>query len=941
MTLADSLGCPVLPDPPPDLLRDGEGPVLLLGNLADSRCVRELHHHFLCVTDRWYPGPGGYELRTLPAPFGGNDVVHLGYSDDVGLGAGTARLLELLDDPLPPLAEVHATRFPLSDAERDAIEHGAYPDQAWQIANSCLGDQKGYLGYLSGDGGLARQWAAAWEAILDCGIERTERIVQTHLFMLSRISVWRLLEAVGLVPDHLADAIPRYVLEWAESHEGWRHIDVPTYQSPHYPRQNHGLVPALALVMAGHWFATHHPEVTGPEQWRKVANAVFAPYVSSWKPLCDGLCHGWWMSQPVILEYALFDAEHRYFEGDGARTAAEGALAIVNNQGWMPSAGDADLDRQFPGPSLRAAAYWYGDGRYEYAHRRGHPNRVWKWLGAMSPPRAYDIGIAPVEPAGGLAVVPCDPLLYNVWELDPRGAPGVTDGPPTAPIERCFDKLAIRAGWQPDDTYLILDGIGGGSHSYADAASILDFARYGVSGIVCEDNFVWAAPEDHSTVTVTRDGVMGTVPAFAELECAEQRGDGSVYVRLKLAGYAGADWVREVDWQPGSTVRFTDTVTAREPGLYAVEAHFRTPAEAAIEGRGLVSLRRSESAGPVTFRIESDSPPEALRLSRVPIELRYRNLQETWEYTPPANEPENLWRERYQTGGIALTVFTARRTARLAAGESVSLVHEAWFELGHRPLAVATAAGGEQSEQPWRDLEGPVHAVARVEDDPPWLVVGHAAAQLSAIDLDGSLRWTHRIERDPCPWPWWELRTPAPVAVAAGRFREGVRIAVGCGDIQLRVFDEHGAEQWRYRYNEGVPGRVVIADVDGDGEPEIVMGGEVLSDTSCCRILTADRRLMAELYVEGWTSRLTALAWAVVDGRALLACGASRGRNLRVFDLTPLRDGGRAAELFMHQLGGAVTGLAFVDDGLRVTTSMGFELVYGLDGERRSVKLRT
>lgn len=83
-----------------------------------------------------------------------------------------------------------------------------------------------------------------------------------------------------------------------------------------------------------------------------------------------------------------------------------------------------------------------------------------------------------------------------------------------------------------------------------------------------------------------------------------------------------------------------------------------------------------------------------------------------------------------------------------------------------------------------------------------------------------------------------------------------------------------------------MPGRIRVADVDGSGRPSIVVGGEILSDTSCCRILDPQGLERASLWVEGWTSLLTALAFAERQSRHWIACGASRGDNLHLFALT-------------------------------------------------------
>ena len=172
------------------------------------------------------------------------------------------------------------------------------------------------------------------------------------------------------------------------------------------------------------------------------------------------------------------------------------------------------------------------------------------WL--TTPPRAFDVGVEPIVPevqtgvTTGVTVVPVDPLVYEVWERDPEMAPVVVTSPPPAPIESCFDKLAVRTGWTLADDYLLMDGLGGGSHSYDDAGGVLEYARLGVSLIVQEDSFVHSAPEHHSVVTIVRDGEAGVIPGFAVLEAKETETSGAVYLRIRLKDYAGADWVREV-----------------------------------------------------------------------------------------------------------------------------------------------------------------------------------------------------------------------------------------------------------------------------------------------------------------------------------------------------------------------------------------------------------
>jgi len=209
-------------------------------------------------------------------------------------------------------------------------------------------------------------------------------------------------------------------------------------------------------------------------------------------------------------------------------------------------------------------------------------------------------------------------------------------------------------------------------------------------------------------------------------------------------------------------------------------------------------------------------------------------------------------------------------------------------------------------------------------------VAGHGAAGLTAFNPNGQEQWTNKIVRDPCPWPWWELSTPAAIQVVGGMVNGEPFFAVGCGDIQLRCFDGKGVERWRWRYNEGVPGRVVITDVDGSGEPRIVVGGDILTDVSTCRILTPEGKQVAQMAVEGWTSMLTALAFGHTTNRRFIGCGANRGNNLHLFEL----EDGLWQRCWLKQPGGQVNGIAIFgdDDRVIVGTSQGFLLGYDFKG---------
>ena len=984
-------------DPADDALSKAEGPVFVVGNLADSRCVRGLYFRFLCATDKWYPGPQGFELRTLCNPLNtGHNVILVGYSDDRGAKNATEALLARLADPLPHLFDLKITRLPLSDDQISQCYTSVFEEAERKAANN-FGHKRGYLYYLTSDPWLGEEFRKTWLALLEYGHDNPG----LHLGGSIRWTPWRLVEDTGLFTDDERLAVMRWNHDWAEGSEGWRHVMAcPRCKDEHIPRQNHELAPAEGFAFLGDYFGMYHPEVKEAAKWREVAAHVFKPYGPHWKPICDGLCNGWWASQTHMMDYALTQPHHDYFELGGARKIANYAVACINNDGWFPSSGDSGISRQFPDPVLRMAAAYYNDGRYEWQRRRVPANRRLGWHVIAT--RAFDAGLEPVRPDEflGVTVLPMDPLVYNVWEKNPQIAHEASTTPPNVPIEQCFDKIAVRAGWELEDDYLLIDGLGGGSHSYDDAASVLDYQRLGVSVIVAHDSLFMSAPEEHSLVTIVRDGESGPIPAFPALEANETDADGNVYLRVRSRDYAGADWVREIHFLPGRCTVFVDTVEAKEAGEYAIEAHFRTPAKFEVQGRGARCRRKTPTAGEVTFRIASSCDASELRVSEKPMDMFCRT-----------DEQRYFWRLRHYTDEIVLTSLCARKVVRMKPGDALTMVHlaqvvgpgenEIAMTCGDKRIAVSDGmrswdlktiaemksvesthvdgapsselkparlleadspitalcpltdgrlfAGTESGDvhlldrhgnEVWRSqLSGRVHDVGAAEGDKILLAVGHGPEQISGLNLSGDRLWTADVEFEICPWPWWQMSSAAAVQVKGGAESGEPFVVVGTGDIHFRRLDRNGRQVWVERFNESVPGRLRVADVDGSGSPTIMVGGDILADQATVRLFSPDGKLLHELDVEDWVSTCTALSFAADGERRFIACGANRGKNLHLYELD--RESNAWKRLWLKRLGGGVTGIQVLADQGRVVagTSQAFLMGYDLAGNGLWTKL--
>ncbi len=88
---------PIIGDDAPGAAVPLTGNLIVLGNRSTNRTLEELYNRYYTLTDLRYPGPEGYEVRTLHNPFGnGCNALLVGGSDNVGVEAAARVLVEKL-----------------------------------------------------------------------------------------------------------------------------------------------------------------------------------------------------------------------------------------------------------------------------------------------------------------------------------------------------------------------------------------------------------------------------------------------------------------------------------------------------------------------------------------------------------------------------------------------------------------------------------------------------------------------------------------------------------------------------------------------------------------------------------------------------------------------------------------------------------------------------
>jgi len=1000
----------ILIDPEADALINADAPVVVIGNLADSKCVRFLYHKFLCLTDKHYPGNGGYTVRTIVNPFGtGMNLIHIGYSDDAGLSLATAYFLDKIGNPIPYCNEVVFTRLPCSMKYCEKIASSAVAEDAALIPsiNASFWWYIGYIAYLTNDSEQLHKYLDGWRKVIEISRKNHAIIGGAHLHMTSHIEIWRLMEYTGMIPDDLRGDIETCLYNWAQSEEGMKYAIESC--SPYLPSHNHTMFCALSLTYMADFFKTHYPDLSEPSEWTQAAENVFYTFNNGgWKPFCDDSGYAPNISLPLVCMYSIFEDKHRFLQKSG-KMAAQWIKSILGQNGFMPSFGDGTVYDPFPGALLAILSHYLDDGELKYIHDNVPDER--NLLPGICMQGAFDSGVEPVKPTQNMdvTVVPLDKFIYDSWDKDKKLAESLTITPPYGAYEQCFDKVSIRTGWGENEDYLLIDGLGSnGIHSYSDTMGVLDYTSHGITWLVEENCYRWPEPENCCIVTIARNGFAGKIPGIALIEEKKILDDRTVYLRMRLKNDNHTDWIREVFFVKGLCVVFRDTVEALEDGEYVVCSHFKTPGHATLEGNTLKSVRKNSEGQTYEMRLSGFGSTEiTMTADEIPfgeISFACGGSHKKNFYNHGIKMPElgrEMWVKRYHENSMILTASTTRSSAGLKKGESISLTHVVQpATLGSAEVAIEEKRGSlslvcgnevfefpteifplhkenntESFEYPhlsikkvtdfsypitglfpiegkqyactlsdgslvlmnggtirWKkDLQATIHCLTYAKHNDGMLLIGCGDDKLLAMNMEGTKLWEARIEGLPSIFVSWEKPHPQVVAVKCETIGGKPVIVAGCGDDRIRTYDLFGNFLNAFYVYATIPDAIEFADINADGELEILAAGKEASSQGVFMVYDANGKEGNHLYTSGWLNNIKSYSLRSQNGKFMLTCGMKYAENLKIMEI----ENGQLKTLSAKMLGGTVNTICEGENAIYAGTSKGFIIVLAKNGDTR------
>lgn len=560
--------------------------VIVIGDVSVNRFASELYRGIRTFEDRFYPGRGGWVVRSVHDTWGaGTNCLIAAGSDRQGHERAMEALVEKIaaawPDPVGFLLDVH----PVGEALDSVMELSTlvpYPQYAYRyLLAGDPDDLKTFRdGALSHEGEEESEW--------------NEFVSFNHLRHLTLMPAWDLVEEGPLLCDAERARIASLYLYCYRSREGAEYF--PASSDPKEPGPligNHASAAALNLYFAGHYFWLRY-RLAEAREWVARGRRYLSHH---WRNPRAGADMGYMEfcgTASDLLTCALHSGADDMLVSGMLKKAAERAILMCGNLGYALCEGEVGYDGKLisrnvmPHQFLARAAALTGDGRYQWWAQRPNPSRRGPGVHQRdSFFQRWDAGVEPQPPEDqvGLRWALADPTHFAANAPKWEGAGSLVHA------RLALDKLAFRSGLSPQDTYLAVGGLGVTGRGHEDAGAVLWYEAFGHVFLVDGGGTCAGAQNCHNSVVILKDGQGAEGVHYVTLDHAAQLGSRG-FVALDAANYNGCRWQRSLYWRAGDRFLVIDNVTAVQEAQFAVFSRWNVLGESTRLDDGLMTAQR-------------------------------------------------------------------------------------------------------------------------------------------------------------------------------------------------------------------------------------------------------------------------------------------------------------------------------------------------------------
>ncbi|MFO7947439.1 MAG: hypothetical protein R6V19_11580 [Armatimonadota bacterium] len=564
--------------------------LVLVGNAYNNRAIFRLYIRELALCDEDYPGTGGWIIRTVCDPWAaGHNAVIVGASDNQGLQKAADEFENALSVGDGTVTLPWAWRFESGvdadgrsryssrgydwDEYRETITYVDQPVK--QFPADVIGQSinAGQRYYQTGGENELRRFRMAIEELQKLG-DRLYESRRVEFSLKDFIIAWERMEVDPSFSETERSEIASFFYDlgclWESRY--WSSPSMSRRVEDLRPITNHPSNGTLGFMRLGLYLLRRcemSAEVReNAEKWVSSADAVFNAQEQSFKPGCDANGYQWWTLKHM-LKYATWRPDYDVFYNGNVRLMTDLLLSAADNMG--NAAGYGDVGSNLTGFSTHSqyicklAARHYGDGcaRWIAEYLGG------RFSGSEMPVEA----LKPVD-STGVTKIPWSRAYYD--DLAKRGGKYQR-----VPWQRTFDKIAFRAGFDPKEPYLLLDGIGGMGHGHDDCNAITRVTADEKIWLI-DDAYALKTMYDHNGVSVARNGLSPSEAYAAELHAfADLLSSGMTRSESPANGLM---WNRNIFWIKDGYFVIVDDLECKEAGDYQTNCTWRCATEGTLDG---------------------------------------------------------------------------------------------------------------------------------------------------------------------------------------------------------------------------------------------------------------------------------------------------------------------------------------------------------------------
>ncbi|MBT7302262.1 MAG: hypothetical protein HN849_22225, partial [Victivallales bacterium] len=568
---------------------------IAVGNMLQNKLAERLYCLWYTFEDAWYPGTGGWVVRSVHDPWGtGKNVILLAGSDAAGTAAAAEAFLKVLPaGPEPRLGQV--IKVAMAPAVEEGVRRAAGAGRV-QAARRSL-PRRSQRSLMSSAARAGMSYARSGDPerarlVLLYLLEhkrRPELGHDTHMELWKTIRAWDNVEECPAITDEERLEITNYLLYILRSPEGVFQSMFVGSLGRSTVRHNHHMLAAMDAYYGGQYFAKYH-QLAEAQDWLRKARFCFASQELQDKGEDEsGNYEGSTALRP-LLPYAYTEPGYQFLPSGTAKRFLDRCCVAIDNRFSSSGHGDCWDVNCFPPLALGIGAWYYKDGGYQYILEQRHRLRPSeKNAMQIQPPFRVDGVVKALRPTRfeGVTVSPLNQGHYDLYQ-------GKGDLKWNVGRAETFDKISFRTRFEPDAQYLLLDGIACGSHGHRDANCLIRFTDNDRVWLVDDSYTEGPFLSDHNGVLVTRDGIADPLPALSRLDVVADFAD-TALTRTTLPDHSGVDWERNILWVKEGCFVVLDRMRAVKPGNYAFRCLWRTLGTAGIEGNRLVTRQGEQT----------------------------------------------------------------------------------------------------------------------------------------------------------------------------------------------------------------------------------------------------------------------------------------------------------------------------------------------------------